>query len=159
MVRRERRGGIGRERARQLYPLRSIVRAGARIAAGSDWFVSSPNPFRAIQVGATRRDPDSPFGPPWIPTESVSRKTLLAAYTIGGAYVNRREHETGSLEVGKAADFVIVDRNPLRVPIRRLGGTQVLKTFVDGEEVYAADPATRPCPDEGRPQGEGRARR
>src|SRR5262249_57447782 len=49
---------IGPERARQLYPLRSIVRTGARIAAGSDWFVSSPNPFLAIQVGLTRPDPD-----------------------------------------------------------------------------------------------------
>jgi predicted amidohydrolase YtcJ len=49
--------------------------------------------------------------------------------------VNRREHETGSLEVGKAADFVLVDRHPLPVPVRRLGGTRVLKTFVDGEEV------------------------
>ena len=137
---------IGPERSRQLYPLRSIVRTGARIAAGSDWPVSSPNPFRAIQVGATRLDPDSSVGAPWIPAERVSRKTLLAAYTTGGAYVNRREHETGSLEVGKAADFVIVDRNPLRVPIRRLGGTQVLKTFVDGAEVYAK-PATGPQPD------------
>ena len=133
---------IGPERARQLYPLRSIVRTGARIAAGSDWFVSSPNPFLAIQVGTTRVSPDPPVGDPWIPGERVSRKTLLAAYTTGGAYVNRREHETGSLEVGKAADFVIVDRNPLTVPVRRIGGTQVLKTFVDGEEVYAAGPAT-----------------
>jgi predicted amidohydrolase YtcJ len=131
---------IGPERARQLYPLRSIVRTGARIAAGSDWFVSSPNPFKAIQVGTTRQSPDPPFGAPWIPAERVSRQVLLAAYTTGGAYVNRREHETGSLEVGKAADFVIVDRNLLTVPVRRIGGTRVLKTFVDGEEVYRAKP-------------------
>ena len=149
---------IGPERAGQLYPLRSIVRAGARIAAGSDWFVSSPNPFKAIQVGTTRQSPEPPFGAPWIPTERVSRKTLLAAYTTGGAYVNHREHETGSLEVGKAADFVIVDRNPLTVPVRRISGTRVLKTFVDGEEVYAAGPATGPQgdpdPEEGRRQCE-----
>jgi hypothetical protein len=132
---------IGPERARQLYPLRSIVRTGARIAAGSDWFVSSPNPFKAIQVGMTRQSPDPPFGAPWIPAERVSREVLLAAYTTGGAYVNRRETETGSLEVGKAADFVIVDRNVLTVPVRRIGGTRVIKTFVDGEEVYAAGPS------------------
>src|SRR5262249_35684911 len=67
---------IGPERARQLYPLRSIVRTGARIAAGSDWFVSSPNPFLAIQVGMTRQDPDpdAPVGAPWIPAERVSRQ-------------------------------------------------------------------------------------
>ena len=61
---------IGPERARQLYPLRSIVRTGARIAAGSDWFVSSPNPFKAIQVGTTRQSPDPPFGAPWIPARA-----------------------------------------------------------------------------------------
>jgi hypothetical protein len=133
---------IGPERARQLYPLRSIVRAGARIAAGSDWFVSSPNPFCAIQVGTTRQSPDPPVGAPWIPAERVSRQVLLAAYTLGGAYLNHRENETGSLEVGKAADFVIVDRNPLTVPVREIGGTRVLNTFVDGEEVYAAKRAT-----------------
>jgi predicted amidohydrolase YtcJ len=92
-------------------------------------------------VGTTRQSPDPPFGASWIPAERVSRKTLLAAYTTGGAYVNRREHETGSLEVGKAADFAIVDRNPLTAPVRRLGGIRVLKTFVDGEEVYAAPSA------------------
>src|SRR5262245_249734 len=154
---------IGPERARQLYPLRSIVQTGARIAAGSDWFVSSPNPFIAIQVGMTRQDPDAPVGAPWIPAERVSRQVLLAAYTLGGAYLNHRENETGSLEVGKAADFVIVDRDPLTVPVREIGGTQVLNTFVDGEEVYAAKRATgttsRSRPEEGRPQREGRARR
>ena len=127
---------IGRARARRLFPFRSIVRPGARIAAGSDWPVSSPNPFLAIQAGVTRQSPEPPVGPPWIPSERVSRQTLLAAYTTGGAYVNRREHETGSLEVGKAADFIIVDQNPLTVPLRRIGGTRVLRTFVDGEEVY-----------------------
>jgi predicted amidohydrolase YtcJ len=154
---------IGPERAGQLYPLRSFVRAGARIAAGSDWFVSSPNPFLAIQVGMTRQDPDVPAGAPWIPAERVSRQVLLAAYTLGGAYLNHRENETGSLEVGKAADFVIVDRNPLTVPVWEIGGTQVCQTFVDGEDVYAANPAagatSRSRPEEGPPQGEGRARR
>jgi predicted amidohydrolase YtcJ len=138
---------IGPVRARQLFPLRAIARTGVRMAAGSDWPVSSPNPFLAIQVGTTRQSPDPPVGPPWIPAERVSRRALLAAYTTGGAYGNRREHETGSLEVGKAADFVIVDRHPLTVPVRRLGGTRVLKTFVEGEEVYAAGPA----PQQARP--------
>ena len=132
---------IGRARARRLYLFRSIARTGVRIAAGSDWPVSAPNPFCAIQVGMTRQSPDPPVGPAWIPGERVSRQVLLAAYTTGGAYVNRREHETGSLEVGKAADFIIVDRNPLTVPVRRISGTTVLRTFVDGEEVYSAAPA------------------
>src|SRR5215475_7729534 len=132
---------INQARARRLYLFRSIARTGVRIAAGSDWPVSAPNPFCAIQVGMTRQSPDPPVGPAWIPGERVSRQVLLAAYTTDGAYVNRREHETGSLEVGKAADFIIVDRNPLTVPVRRISGTTVLRTFVDGEEVYSAAPA------------------
>src|SRR5262245_41074444 len=98
----------------------------------------TPNPFLAIQVGTTRQPPDPPFGAPWVSAERVSRKKLLAAYTTGDAYVNRHEHEAGSLEAGKAADFVIVDRNPLTVPVHRIGRIRVLKTFVDGEEVHAA---------------------
>ena len=55
--------------------------------------------------------------------------------------MSRREHETDSLQVGKAADLAIVDRNPLTVPVHRIGAIRVLETFVDGEEVYAAPSA------------------
>jgi predicted amidohydrolase YtcJ len=132
---------IGRARARQLYPAHSIARTGVRIAAGSDWPVSKPNPFLAIQAGITRQSPEPPHGRPWIPSERVSREILLAAYTTVGAYVNHRERDAGSLEAGKAADFIIIDRNVFTIPPHRIGETRVLNTFVDGVEVYRYQPA------------------
>ena len=88
----------------------------------------------------TRRSPEPPYGRPWIPSERVSRQDLLAAYTIASAYVNHREREAGSLEVGNAADFIIVDRNVLTIAANLIGQTRVLNTFVDGVEVYQYRP-------------------
>jgi predicted amidohydrolase YtcJ len=131
---------IGEERSGRVYPIRSVADTGARIAAGSDWPVSTPNPFQAIQVGITREDVDRAGSPPWIPNERVSRELLLAAYTINGAWLNHREKETGSLEVGKAADFIIVDRDVFSVPVQEIGQTRVLSTYVNGRLVYQYKP-------------------
>jgi predicted amidohydrolase YtcJ len=130
---------IGAERTGRLYSIRSFEKTGARIVAGSDWPVSTPNPFLAIEVGITRQDPTDPSRPPWNPDQRVSLDTLLAAYTIQGAIVNHREAETGSLEVGKAADFIILDRNLFEVSPDQIGETRVLATFVDGVQVHASN--------------------
>lgn len=127
---------IGADRARHIYPLGSVARAGARVAVGSDWPVSSPNPFLAMQVGVTRQAPEPPRLAPYLPGERVTLQTLLTAYTTGGAYANHRERETGSLEVGKAADFIVLDRDLFRAQPLEIGKTRVLNTFVDGKEVY-----------------------
>lgn len=127
---------VGPERARRLYPMGTVLAAGARLALGSDWPVSSPNPFLGMMVGATRQNPKKPDSAPWMPEERVPLERLLEAYTAGGAWINRWEKETGSLEVGKAADFVIVDRDVLATPILEVGKTQVLATYVDGQLVF-----------------------
>lgn len=132
---------IGNERGNRLYPIRSVAKGGALVTAGSDWPVSTPNPFLAMEVGITRQSPTRPHGAPWIPRERISLKTLLTAYTIAGAYVNHREYETGSLEAGKAADFIIIDRNPFNIRPHVIGKTVVLRTFVDGQQVYEYQPA------------------
>lgn len=129
---------IGPERNARLYEMGSFERAGTRLVAGSDWPVSTPNPFIAIQVGMTRRDPADPNARVWNPDQRVSLDTLLKAYTIEGATVNHRDKDTGSLEVGKAADFIIIDRNLFTIPPQEIGKTRVLATFLDGEQVYAA---------------------
>ena len=129
---------IGPERAERLYEIRSFEQAGTRIVAGSDWPVSDPNPLLAIQVGMTRRDPMDADAPVWNPAQRVSLDTLLRAYTIEGATLNHRERDTGSLEVGKAADFIILDRDLFATPPEDIGDTRVLKTFVDGVQVHAA---------------------
>ena len=130
---------IGPERTERLYLIHSFEKTGVPIVAGSDWPVSTPNPFQAIEVGMTRRDPADPAGPVWNPGERVSLDTLLAAYTTQGAIVNHREDSIGSLEVGKAADFIILDRNLFDVSPDQIGETQVLATFVDGKQVYESN--------------------
>lgn len=131
---------LGPERAKRLYQMGSILAQGARLTLGSDWPVSSPNPFLGLQVGATRQNPKKPDQPVWLPDERVPLATLLKAYTIGGAWINRSEKDTGSLEPGKAADFVIVDRDILTIPIHEVGQTQVLSTYIDGQKVFQREP-------------------
>ena len=127
---------IGPERTARLYEIRSFEQAGTRIVAGSDWPVSTADPLRAIQVGMTRRDPTDAGASVWNPAQRVSLDTLLRAYTIEGATLNHRERDTGSLEVGKAADFIILDRDLFAIPPEDIGETRVLKTFVDGVQVH-----------------------
>lgn len=134
---------LGPKRSRWLYPIRSVANSGAIIAAGSDWSVSSINPLDAIQVAVTRRGLEEEPGPPWLPEEVVDLPMMLAAYTINGAYVNFQERETGSIEVGKAADLVVLDRNLFDVPKHEIHQTKVLLTILDGKEVYR-DPTYEP---------------
>jgi predicted amidohydrolase YtcJ len=129
---------VGADRVSRMYPIRAMLDSGAVVSAGSDWTVSSLNPFEAMQVALTRRPIDNPSAPAWLPNERVSLPELLAAYTINGAYANHQDDVTGSLEPGKAADFLVLDRHLFAVPPSEIGTTRVLRTFVDGEEVYHA---------------------
>jgi len=127
---------LGPARSRWLYPIGSVVRSGAVVVGGSDWPVSSLNPLDAIQVAITRRATDAPAGPPWIPQEVVDLPTILAAYTINGAYAFGQEAETGSLELGKAADLVVLDRNLFEIPAERIHEVRVLRTTLEGKTVW-----------------------
>jgi predicted amidohydrolase YtcJ len=135
---------LGAERSSRLYPIGSVARTGATIVGGSDWSVSSMNPLEAIQVGVTRRAPDAPAGEPWLPKEAVTLEQMLAAYTINGARVSFEERETGSIEVGKAADLVVLDRDLFAIPANEIHRARVLRTFVDGREIYTAPPSATP---------------
>lgn len=127
---------LGPERSRWLYPIGSVMRSGAMIAGGSDWSVSSMNPLDAIQVAVTRRGVDDSTGSAWIPQEIVDLPTMLAAYTINGAYVNHQENETGSIEVGKAADLIVLDRNLFEIPVHEIHNAKVLLALLEGREVH-----------------------
>src|SRR5262245_13425479 len=129
---------VGPERSERLYPIGSVLRTGARIAAGSDWPVSSLDPLEGIQVAVTRRALDAGPGAPWLPNETISLMDVVAAYTINGAYALHQEKETGSVEVGKLADLVVLDRNLFQESPDSLSRARVLRTFVEGEEVYTA---------------------
>jgi predicted amidohydrolase YtcJ len=127
---------LGPERSNRLYPLGSVARAGARMACGSDWPVSSMNVLAAIQIAITRRNPGDGPGEPWLPAELVDLPTILDCYTRGGAFANFQEHETGSIEVGKAADLVVLDHNLFAIPRTEIVKAKVLLTLVAGREVY-----------------------
>lgn len=127
---------LGPERSRWLYPIGSVVASGADIAFGSDWSVSSMNPLLGIEVGVTRRDPESGPGPAWIPEERVDLATMLRGYTLGSARLNFLDHETGTLEVGKSADLVVLERDLFAIPVHEIGETAVVMTVLGGEIVY-----------------------
>ena len=127
---------LGPERSRWLYPSRSVADTGAVIVGGSDWPVSSMNPLDGIQIGVTRRDLKEGPGPAWIADEVVDLPLMLASYTINGAYLNFQEKETGSIEVGKFADLVVLDKNLFKIPKHQIHQAKVLWTFLEGVEVY-----------------------
>jgi len=127
---------LGPERTGWQYPFASLLRHGARLAAGSDWPVSSANPLLEIEVSVTRVNEVTRSGDPFLPDERLSLDQALAAFTIGSAYVNHLDGETGSLEVGKLADLTLLDRS-LRASAGPIGEASVQATWVEGREVYA----------------------
>jgi predicted amidohydrolase YtcJ len=130
---------LGPERSRWLYPIKSVANTGAMIVGGSDWSVTSMNPLDAIQVAVTRRGLKEPPGAAWLPEELIDLPTMIAAYTINGAYVNFQEKETGSLEVGKAADLIVLDKNLFDIPPHEIHTVKVLSTIIDGVEVFKSE--------------------
>lgn len=127
---------LGPERSRWLYPIRSVAQTGAVIACGSDWSVTSMNPLDAIQIAITRRGLKEPPGPAWLPDETVDLPLMLASYTINGAFLNFEEAETGSIEVGKAADLIVLDRNLFEIAPHEIHNAKVLLTLLEGQEVF-----------------------
>ena len=129
---------LGPGRSRWQYPIASVVRTGAVVSGGSDWSVSSLNPLDAIEMGVTHLDPQRPGMAVWNPAERVDLPTMIALYTINAAYANRLERETGSIEVGKLADLVILDRNLFDVPLNQIHTVKVVRTLLEGNTVYRA---------------------
>jgi predicted amidohydrolase YtcJ len=127
---------LGPERSRWIYPIGSLVRSGAVVAAGSDWPVSSVDPLDAIEVAVTRESPDGSIRGVLLPEQRVDLAAMLAAYTIGGAFVQHQEDFTGSIEPGKAADLVVLDRNLFAIPAGEISEVRVLLTLLGGEVVW-----------------------
>lgn len=127
---------LGPARSRHLYPIGSVARTGARLAAGSDWPVSSMNPLEAIEVAITRRAPGAPSGPAWLPDEAVGLDAMLRAYTQGGAYAAFAEGTNGTLEIGKAADLIVLDRDLYRIPAAEIHVAKVVLTLLEGRQVW-----------------------
>ena len=129
---------IGPERSEWLYPIGAVAEAGGTIVAGSDWSVSSMNPFLAMEVAVTRQDPREPDGRVLTPQHRVGVQQILEAYTINGAKAAFVEDELGSIEAGKRADLIVLDRDPFAIDPHELSEVQVLRTLLDGREMYRA---------------------
>lgn len=131
------------ERAAHYWPTRTLLDNGALIAAGSDWPAAVPdeNPWVGIEALVTRQDPrhETP-GTLW-KEEAVTLPEAVRIYTYNGARALRLERRAGTIEKGKSADIIVLDRNLFRVPIGEVGGTKVLMTLFEGRVVYEA-PAT-----------------
>jgi hypothetical protein len=130
---------LGAERSGWQYPFRSLLAAGARLAMGSDWSVSTANPLLEMEVAVNRvSDEDRGERPAFLPAERLELIDAIAAFTMGSAFVNHLEDEVGSLEVGKAADLVILDRDLFDRRAGAIGEASVMATFIDGVPVFEA---------------------
>jgi predicted amidohydrolase YtcJ len=130
---------FGPERMKILEPSGLLAAAGARIAFGSDWPVDALDEWFAFKVGVARTNtPDAPaeFRGRLGDDPGLSPEAVLRAATIDAAYELHQDDVAGSLEVGKFADLIMLDRNPLSVPAEEIAGTRVLETVVGGEVVY-----------------------
>ncbi|MEU8822276.1 amidohydrolase [Streptomyces sp. NPDC048636] len=126
------------ERGGNQYPFGALLRAGATLAAGSDWPVSSPDPLAGIHVAVNRRLPDAaPGTPAFLAGQRIGLEAAIAAYTAGSAYVNHAD-DTGTIAPGQLADLVVLDGDPFDGPPEEIAERRVLQTFVGGERVYAA---------------------
>jgi predicted amidohydrolase YtcJ len=137
---------LGEPRWTWQYPFGSLRRHGAMLAMGSDWSVSTPDPIEEMHVAVNRKmaadyayrvDNQDVF----LPEECLDLATAIAAFTMGSAYVNHLEDETGSIEAGKSADLAVLDRNLFAGPVEEIASAKVDLTYVAGERVYAAPDA------------------
>lgn len=129
---------LGPERSSWQYPFRSLWSAGAELAMGSDWPVSTPDPWQAIHVAVNRNSPDTPDLPPLNPGEALPLETALAAYTSGSARLNRLD-DGGTIAAGTLADLVVLDRNPFELAPEDLHTVSADLTLVGGQAVHVQE--------------------
>jgi len=127
---------IGAKRCETTYAFRSLLDSGARLAFGSDWFVAPPTPIEGIYAAVTRRTIDGKNPNGWVPQQKIKVEEALRAYTIDAAYAGFSETKLGSLEPGKLADMVVLDRNLFDTPPAELNTVPIRMTIVGGKVMY-----------------------
>lgn len=128
---------IGKERIKGAYAWQTFLKQGTVIAGGSDFPVESANPFYGLHAAVTRTDHEGRPINGWHPEEAMTLSQAFRAFTLDAAYAQHQEKTLGSLEKGKWADFILVDRDLFKVAPADIWKIQVLETWVAGERVYA----------------------
>jgi len=139
---------LGPDRLKGAYAWQTVEKLQIPIAFGSDFPVESPSPFPGLAAAVSRQDMNGQPPGGWRPQERVSFEQALAGFTRGAAYAGFAERKIGSLEPGKWADFIIVDRDISKVDPQALARTQVMETWVAGQKVWesALNPPAEPAP-------------
>jgi predicted amidohydrolase YtcJ len=132
---------IGPDRIQGGYAWRRLLDTGAVIAAGSDFPVELPNPFLGLYAAVTRQDGGGLPSGGWYPDQALSRAEALHAFTLAAAFAAHQEDRLGSLEAGKWADFIVVDRDYFQIPASEIDDIRVSQTWVGGELVFDASDA------------------
>ena len=127
---------IGPERVKTTYAFRSLLDNGATLAFGSDWFVAPATPLEGMYAAVTRRTLDGKNPGGWVPEQKITVEEALKAYTINAAYASFEENIKGTLEPGKLADFVVLDRDITAVDPAEIWDMKVLQTWVGGKKVF-----------------------
>ncbi len=127
---------IGYERCRTSYAFKSLIDAGTLLVCGSDWTVAPLDPISGIYAAVTRRTLDGKNPEGWFPEQKISLEEAIKGYTINGAYAEFAERKKGSIESGKLADLVVIDRDLFAIPPEEIREANVMVTVLDGEVVY-----------------------
>jgi predicted amidohydrolase YtcJ len=127
---------VGPQRIKGAYAWRSFLKQGSRIACGSDFPVESSNPFFGIHAAVTRQDAAGQPAAGWYPDQALTLKEALRCFTLDAAYAGHQERQLGSLEKGKWADFVVIDRDLFAIPAKEIHAVKVLQTWVAGRPVF-----------------------
>ncbi|PKG41515.1 amidohydrolase [Psychroflexus sp. MES1-P1E] len=128
---------LGEQRTGFAYAYKTLLDNAGKVALGTDFPIENVNPFLTFYAAVARQDlenyPEGGFNP----DEKLSREETLKGMTIWAAYANFEDQEKGSLELGKFADFILVDQDPMKVELNKIPVTKVLSTYIGGEKVYS----------------------
>jgi predicted amidohydrolase YtcJ len=131
---------VGPERATRAWVWKSILKDDGHYAFGSDWPVATLNPWEAIQTAVTRETQEGTPKGGFVPSQRLTVAQAVEGYTLDAAYAGHREKTEGSIEPGKVADIIIVNKNIFEIDPHHIGTTKVTTTIVGGKIVYEADP-------------------